>query len=241
MEVRTLKCPNCDFTDKDEAFGLPATCPSCGAVYEKALKVRQIKQKLETQKVAEVKRPAKPKKERAERKHEDHETLYTKDGTPVLIRVEKVVVEKKRAGCLKPLLFFFGTIFLISLLSESVTSYKEYAGRSGSPEDALEYSRKAEVKRKAISDDMRRIKIERLAREGVKSVLRDPYTAKFQNQRGPCGEVNSKNGFGAYTGYQRFIYGGEETVFLENSPQFAEGAFDEAWERLCTEGAQLSL
>lgn len=38
-----MKCPNCDFIDKDEAFGEPATCPKCGAIYEKALRIREIK------------------------------------------------------------------------------------------------------------------------------------------------------------------------------------------------------
>lgn len=45
-----MKCPNCDFTDKDEAFGLPATCPSCGAVYSKALRVKEMRQQLDRQK-----------------------------------------------------------------------------------------------------------------------------------------------------------------------------------------------
>lgn len=44
-----MKCPNCDFIDKDEAFGEPSTCPKCGAIYEKALKVRRLKDKLEAQ------------------------------------------------------------------------------------------------------------------------------------------------------------------------------------------------
>lgn len=39
-----MKCPNCDFIDKDEAFGQPPTCPKCGAIYEKALRVRQLKE-----------------------------------------------------------------------------------------------------------------------------------------------------------------------------------------------------
>ena len=42
-----MKCPNCDFIDKDEAFGDPATCPKCGAIYEKALRVKVLKEQLE--------------------------------------------------------------------------------------------------------------------------------------------------------------------------------------------------
>ena len=42
-----MKCPNCDFIEKDEAFGDPATCPKCGAIYEKALKIRADKDRHE--------------------------------------------------------------------------------------------------------------------------------------------------------------------------------------------------
>lgn len=38
-----MKCPNCDFIDKDEAFGQPSICPKCGAIYEKALRLRELK------------------------------------------------------------------------------------------------------------------------------------------------------------------------------------------------------
>ena len=46
-------------------------------------------------------------------------------------------------------------------------------------------------------------------RLAVLEVLKDPDTAKFKNEKSRgeyvCGEVNSKNGMGAYTGYSRFI------------------------------------
>lgn len=42
-----MKCPNCDFIEKDEAFGDPATCPKCGAIYEKALRIRANKERQE--------------------------------------------------------------------------------------------------------------------------------------------------------------------------------------------------
>lgn len=42
-----MKCPNCDFIDKDEAFGDPATCPKCGAIYEKALRIKADKERQE--------------------------------------------------------------------------------------------------------------------------------------------------------------------------------------------------
>ncbi|MDT1887731.1 hypothetical protein ACN6Q4_20435, partial [Acinetobacter baumannii] len=39
----------------------------------------------------------------------------------------------------------------------------------------------------------------------VKDKLKDGETAKFRNQWELCGEVNAKNSFGAYTGFQRYI------------------------------------
>jgi len=44
----------------------------------------------------------------------------------------------------------------------------------------------------------------------VKDRLKDPYSAKFENVIRPaksvvCGQVNSKNGFGAYTGRKNFV------------------------------------
>ena len=41
-----------------------------------------------------------------------------------------------------------------------------------------------------------------IASAAVKSQLFDPESAKFQNQKGNCGEVNSKNKFG---GYRHFV------------------------------------
>ena len=42
-----MKCPNCDFIERDEAFGDPATCPKCGAIYEKALRVKALRDQQE--------------------------------------------------------------------------------------------------------------------------------------------------------------------------------------------------
>ena len=42
-----MKCPNCDFIEKDEAFGDPAICPKCGAIYEKALRIKANRERQE--------------------------------------------------------------------------------------------------------------------------------------------------------------------------------------------------
>jgi hypothetical protein len=79
----------------------------------------------------------------------------------------------------------------------------------------------------------------------VKSVaakLKDPSSAKFRkvffhlaklnNKHAPisCGEVNSKNSFGGYIGYQRYISAGHpELTYLEE--EVAD--FDTAWKLMC--------
>lgn len=59
------------------------------------------------------------------------------------------------------------------------------------------------------------------AREIVKTQLRDPGSAQFRGLRlkdsnTVCGEVNAKNGFGGYSGWQSFVVGsGGRTVTLD--------------------------
>lgn len=48
------------------------------------------------------------------------------------------------------------------------------------------------------------------AEAAIKATLKDPYSAKFRNVHkslhNVCGWVNSKNGFGAYSGARLFAY-----------------------------------
>jgi len=47
-----------------------------------------------------------------------------------------------------------------------------------------------------------------------------------------CGEVNSKNSFGGYGGFQKFVSAGRaELTFL--SEQMTDGDFVEVWNRMC--------
>lgn len=74
--------------------------------------------------------------------------------------------------------------------------------------------------------------------EAIKAKLKDPESAKFKNvffsRSGDipmtCGQVNSKNGFGGYTGFQRFISAGSpDTSFLESEV----GDFYKIWGKYC--------
>lgn len=80
------------------------------------------------------------------------------------------------------------------------------------------------------------------AQEAIRQTLRDPASAEFRNdgvrivadsQRIVCGEVNSKNGFGGYAGFQRYISTGR-AAFVESQMQ-AE-SFALTWKTLCTAG-----
>ena len=63
-----------------------------------------------------------------------------------------------------------------------------------------------------------------IVKSTIKSTLKDPESAKFKNMRvsiiNPkvvCGEVNSKNSFGGYTGFQKFVSVGEAVLFVDGS------------------------
>ena len=86
-----------------------------------------------------------------------------------------------------------------------------------------------------------REKAQKLVNDGyevIKNRLKDVDSAKFRNiyfNRGKlnlpatCGQVNSKNSFGSYTGYKRFIFAGKNFVFIESDVS----DFHNLWNKLC--------
>ncbi|HHO3502998.1 TPA: hypothetical protein ACRRG1_003350 [Acinetobacter baumannii] len=69
----------------------------------------------------------------------------------------------------------------------------------------------------------------------VKDKLKDGDTAKFRNQWELCGEVNAKNSFGAYTGFQRYVVT-EEKIFFEtdfNTDSTSLEIFNKLWNVNC--------
>lgn len=83
--------------------------------------------------------------------------------------------------------------------------------------------------------------------ESFKRTLNDPYSAQFRDvwmvkfgEEGAvgsavCGEVNARNGFGAYTGYQPFAATGDLS-WTQDHPNFAE-----QYRTICEEGEKLEL
>lgn len=87
----------------------------------------------------------------------------------------------------------------------------------------------------AQQDSLWKIKAE----EDVRASLKDGGSAEFRGvyisrrEGAPfvCGEVNSKNSFGGYGGFQRFIYAGSLGAVLEE--QVEDGGMDEVWRKFC--------
>jgi hypothetical protein len=70
----------------------------------------------------------------------------------------------------------------------------------------------------------------------VKEKIREPALAQFRNQfigkgGAPCGEVNAKDAFGAYMGYQRYISVARELTML--AQDLPPDEFEESWQELC--------
>lgn len=70
----------------------------------------------------------------------------------------------------------------------------------------------------------------------VRERVREPGAARFRNQfigkgGAPCGEVNAKDAFGAYLGYQRYISVARELTMLAHD--MAPEEFEESWRELC--------
>lgn len=69
----------------------------------------------------------------------------------------------------------------------------------------------------------------------IKEMLKEPESANFRNtftSKGvACGEVNSKNSFGGYGGWQGFISNGSSITILEE--QVGGNEFKKLWRTYC--------
>jgi len=69
------------------------------------------------------------------------------------------------------------------------------------------------------------------SRLALHNYLKDPISAQIRNHKGYCGEVNSKNSFGAYTGFKRFI--ATSSMVLIEGESLKGPEFQKTWEQLC--------
>lgn len=81
------------------------------------------------------------------------------------------------------------------------------------------------------SEQSKRIQIQTDSRIALKNFLKDSDSAEIRNHNGNCGEVNSKNSFGGYTGFKRFIAG--PTIVAVEGENMDSDEFQEAWNQVC--------
>ena len=104
-------------------------------------------------------------------------------------------------------------------------------GDSSTQAEPIQIASKTESTTKSESDSSRRIDIQTDSRIALKNYLKDPDSAEIRNHNGNCGEVNSKNSFGGYTGFRRFI-ASSAIVAVEGENMNAD-EFQKAWETVC--------
>jgi len=148
---------------------------------------------------------------------------------------------------LKPVKWFFtsiGILFVvmifIGLNEESKLTPEQKAVRAEQREAKEAIDSKLKEEKKAIQDE----KVKEYAwiakgKDAVRARLKDSNSAEFKDVyffRGvdnfpmTCGQVNSKNSFGGFVGFQRFVSGGSAALtFLQNEID----DFPTVWNKYC--------
>jgi RNA polymerase subunit RPABC4/transcription elongation factor Spt4 len=100
-------------------------------------------------------------------------------------------------------------------------------------EPQLTQAQKADIEKEAKERALRSLEIELTvkAERSVSNLMKDPDSTKFKNvffnqtKKGGsviCGNYDSKNSFGAYSGFKRFISNGTTTFIEERDTNIAE-------------------
>ena len=149
--------------------------------------------------------------------------------------------KQKRESKVLPLLLIFFCILIVGAVISPHTDNKQSAETTSVSAKKTPVIRSEEEIRdvelrvdRSIAGDL-----ETQSRRTIKTRMKDPDSVEFKNVFGSkspdgvfvCGQVNSKNSFGAYTGFTRFI-GGGKTVFLEGTDE-TNPPFPDLWVRLC--------
>ncbi|MCH7395223.1 hypothetical protein MMP66_13225 [Acinetobacter dispersus] len=92
-------------------------------------------------------------------------------------------------------------------------------------------SAEAAKKENERSEFSRKVEIQTDSRIALMNFLKDPDSADIRNHNGNCGEVNSKNGFGGYTGYKRFI--ASSAIVAIEGENMDSDEFQKAWSKIC--------
>lgn len=81
------------------------------------------------------------------------------------------------------------------------------------------------------SEQSKRIQVQTDSRIALKNFLKGSNSAEIRNHNGNCGEVNSKNSFGGYTGFKRFI--ASPTIVAVEGENMNPEEFQKAWNQVC--------
>lgn len=207
-----MRCPACEWDGATADFGTPARCPECGAFYDKALIVRA--KKIEALAAQEA------------REERDKKIGHvTQKAAWVAGAIADSSSKAMNSNFLRSPIAIGGIFFVI--LSAYV--YFEAWRRGGFGSEKLAAT--PQVQREASE-----WAVNAVGERAVLARLKDPDSASFRSQfRGKsgaaCGEVNSKNSFGGYKGYQRYMASGGGLVFFEE--EIAPAEFEGAWSNLC--------
>ena len=151
---------------------------------------------------------------------------------------------RMKYGLITGLLWFFGIFFVvrgITLIGESFLGclFMVLAGLLLLPVvraklSAEKEAKEASQKQQRETEKQQRnniIAIQTDSRIALKNYLKDPDSADIRNHHGNCGEVNSKNGFGGYTGFKRFI--ASSAIVAIEGENMDSDEFQKAWDQVC--------
>lgn len=118
---------------------------------------------------------------------------------------------------------------------EAIDAQRAAQAAQRAEEKAIADAKKREenaIRDAARNAELREVQSQRMARDFVLGALKDPDSAQFRSQKGFCGEVNSKNSFGGYTGFKRFIASSSDFVAIEGDT-ISISEFQKAWGQVC--------
>lgn len=81
------------------------------------------------------------------------------------------------------------------------------------------------------TERVKAIELQTNSRIALLGYLKDPSSSEIRNHHGNCGEVNSKNGFGGYTGFKRFI--ASSAIVAIEGENMDSDEFQKAWDQVC--------
>lgn len=151
--------------------------------------------------------------------------------------------QKKKKRRIWPWVLGVFVVFVIVAANQDVTPEERAAREQRKAERAAAKAKEEQedaAKNAARDNEIKEMVWVEKGKDAVKARLKDPDSAKFREVyffRGKdnipmtCGQVNSKNSFGGFSGFQHFVSGGSaELTFLEKEVK----DFHKAWNRYCT-------